>query len=144
MRRCLPADVRALGQTPPFRGCGVRQLSAARRHGTIVHVEAGRVLCRQGQPPGQLAVIVAGRVIAVAPSGAHRILGRGECFGALAAPGRPAVEPEGVAAVTAATLFVVSRTEFAGLVEACPTFGARLANAARNLGNDRRSRLPAS
>ena len=62
------------------------------------------------------------------PSGAHRILGRGECFGALASPGQPRAEPEGVAAVTASVLFVVGRNEFAGLVEACPTFGARFSS----------------
>ena len=62
------------------------------------------------------------------PSGHHRILGRGECFGALAAPGQPRAEPEGVAAVTDSVLFVVSRNEFAGLVEACPIFGARFSS----------------
>ena len=33
------------------------------------NAEAGRVLCRQGQQPGQLVVIVSGRVITVAPIG---------------------------------------------------------------------------
>ena len=125
---CLPADVRTLGQTPLFRGCTDRQLFAAQQFGTIVNADAGRVVCRQGQQPGQLVVIVSGRVITVAPSGAHRILGRGECFGALASPGQPRAEPEGVAAVTASVLFVVGRNEFAGLVEACPTFGARFSS----------------
>jgi CRP-like cAMP-binding protein len=127
MRRSLPVDVRALGQTPLFRGSTERQLFETQRYGTIINAEAGRVLCREGQAPGQLVVVVSGRVIAVAPTGAHRILGRGECFGALAAHGQPLAEPEGVAAVTASVLFVVSRSEFAGLVEACPTFGARFA-----------------
>ena len=128
MRHSLPADVRALGRTPLFRGCTDRQLFNAQRYGTIIDADAGRVLCRRSQRPGQLVVIVSGRVITVAPSGADRILGRGECFGALATPGQPCAEPEGVAAVTASVLFVVSRNEFAGLVEACPSFGVRLSS----------------
>ena len=83
---CLPADLRALGRTPLFRGTSDRQLSAAQQFGTIVNAAAGRVLCRQGQQPGQFVVVVSGRVITVAPSGHHRILGRGECFGALGCP----------------------------------------------------------
>jgi CRP-like cAMP-binding protein len=126
VRHSLPADVRALGRTPLFRGCTDRQLCNAQRYGTIIDADAGRVLCRQGERPGQLVVIVSGRVISVAPSGAHRILGRGECFGALATPGQPFAEPEGVAAVTASVLFVVGRNNFAGLVEACPSVAARL------------------
>jgi CRP-like cAMP-binding protein len=128
MRHSLPADVRALGLTPLFRGCTDRQLFNAQRHGTIIDAAAGRVLCHQGQRPGQLVVIVSGRVITMAPSGAHRILGRGECFGALATPGQPCAEPEGAAAVTACVLFVVSRNEYEGLVEACPSFGARFSS----------------
>jgi CRP-like cAMP-binding protein len=126
MRPSLPADVRALGRTPLFRGCTNRQLFNAQRYGTIVDAAAGRVLCRQGQQPGQFVVIVSGRLITVASSGAHRMLSYGDWFGALASPGQPNVEPEGVAAVTASVLFVVSRQEFAGLEEACPDFGARL------------------
>jgi len=128
MRHRLPADVRTLGRTPLFRGCTDRQLFNAQRYGTIIEADAGRVLCRQGQRPGQLVVIVSGRVITVAPSGAHRILCRGECFGALATPGRPCAEPEAVAAVTACVLFAVGRNEIAGLVRVCPSFGAHLAS----------------
>jgi CRP-like cAMP-binding protein len=128
--RQLPGDVQALGRTPLFRGAKPRELRAAQRFGTFVDAAPGRVLCTPGQAPAQLAVVVTGRVLAVVPSGSYRILGRGECFGALAAAGRPAVEPEGVAAVTATVLFVVSKNELAGLVEACPTFGARFSSRA--------------
>src|SRR5262245_33369351 len=127
--RQLPSDIQALGRTPIFRGAKKRELRAAQQFGTFVDAEPGRVLCTPGQAPAQFVIIVSGRVVAVAASGAYRILGRGECFGALAAPGRPAVEPEGVAAVTATVLFVVSRSEFAGLVGACPTLGTRFSSA---------------
>jgi CRP-like cAMP-binding protein len=129
MRRIIARDIWSLGTTPLFRGCTVAQLDKVQRLGTVITTAPGKELCRAGSGSAQLVVIISGRVLTCAPDGRQRMLGRGECFGGLAHAERPAVEPESVVALTAATLFVVGRREFRGLLEACPAFAARLEQA---------------
>jgi CRP-like cAMP-binding protein len=129
MRRIIARDIWSLGATPLFRGCSVAQLDNVQRLGTVVTAAPARELCHAGVGASQLVVVIAGRVLTCTPDGRQRLLGRGECFGGLAHSGRPDVEPESVVALTPVTLFVVGRREFAGLLEACPAFAARLERA---------------
>lgn len=89
---------------------------------TVVDVAAGTVLCRQGEVPREVFVIVEGSVEVSRPSGPVAVLGVGEVFGELALLQEIPYRRADVVAETQSRLFVMSAREFAYLRDTVAPF----------------------
>ena len=110
---------------PMFRGCSRAELASLAGLLTAVHVPAGRVLTREGQP-GRDFVIIEEGIASVRRAGELvATLGPGDFFGEaslLAATPRNAT----VEAVTDMDIAVLSPQEFAALLERSPHVAHRI------------------
>jgi CRP-like cAMP-binding protein len=119
------AKIQRLAGIPLFSRSGPRELERIARLCTEVDVPAGRVLCREGETGHEFFVIEAGSVTVSTGGRDVATLGAGDFFGELAlldAGPRNAT----VTAATDSTVLVVSRQEFAGLLEEEPHVAVRM------------------
>jgi CRP-like cAMP-binding protein len=132
------AKIERLAAIPLFAGSRRRELERVAQLCTEVDVRAGRALCREGEPGHEFFVLEEGTVAVSVHGEQVATLGPGDFFGELAlldAGPRNAT----VTAQTDVRVLVVSRQEFAGLLEEdpivavrmLPAIGARLRQGAR-------------
>jgi CRP/FNR family transcriptional regulator, cyclic AMP receptor protein len=119
------AKIERLAGIPLFAGTGARELDRVARLCTEVRLPAGAVLCREGETGREFFVLESGTVSVQV--GGQRVagLGPGDFFGELAlldAGPRTAT----VVADTEVRVLVVSRQEFAGLLEQEPHLAVRM------------------
>ncbi len=122
----FPPDVTAMSATPPFGDLTRREVDAVQRYGTVADVRAGRPVPGQRRHPEQFVIVIRGQIAAVTDYGRRRYLWAGDCFG-MPAEDETGLGLETFEALTAATLFVMTRREFASLRAECPRLGTRLA-----------------
>ena len=129
-----------LAKIPLFKECSKKELQAISRLVTPVHVAAGKVLTKEGEP-GREFMIIAGGSATVRRNGRKiATLGPGDFFGELALlAGVPRT-----ATVTADTDMVVealNRAEFATLLDESPSMARKVlaAVAKRSYDNDPRA-----
>jgi CRP/FNR family transcriptional regulator, cyclic AMP receptor protein len=104
----------------PFRDCTRSQLRAIDSLATGVRVEAGRVLCREGERGGEFFVIVSGAVAVSLGNRVLRQLDRGEGFGEVALVDHgPRIAT--ATALAPSELLVFNRREFATLLDRVPS-----------------------
>ncbi|MDZ4782197.1 MAG: cyclic nucleotide-binding and patatin-like phospholipase domain-containing protein [Planctomycetia bacterium] len=128
-----PAHWAALSQS---RLCGglpdsdLRQIGAALR---VIHVPAGELICRQGEPGNEMYVVVRGRIKISVERGSHEFqlldyLGPGDHFGEMSLLiERP--RSATAAAVLESELLVLERDGFDNLLKQVPGFAANLSRA---------------
>ena len=125
MPRHLPTDLRLLTRSPLFSGCSQTELAEARRQGTIVDVPAGRMLCREGTTAREMFVILDGVVELRADGQPVGLQRDGDWWGDdVLVRGRR----HDVTVITASTvtLLVFAPSEYASLLDTCPTVARRL------------------
>ncbi len=79
-----PKVVRAIGQTPLFRGLDERTLSAVAQAASLIHATAGEVIVRQGDAPDAMGIVLNGsaRLAMKLPGIEHAVeVGRVEAMG---------------------------------------------------------------
>lgn len=133
------AKIQRLAGIGLFSRSSPRHLERIAQLCTEVEVPAGRVLCREGEAGHEFFVIESGSVSVSTGGQDVATLGPGDFFGELAlldAGPRTAT----VTAATDAQLLVVSRQEFAGLLEEEPLVAVRMLPA---IGARLRQRTPA-
>lgn len=119
------AKIERLAGIPLFSRSGPRELERIARLCTEVTVPAGRVLTREGEAGHEFFVVEAGTVSVSTGGQEVATLGPGSFFGELAlldAGPRTAT----VTAADEVTVLVVSRQEFAGLLEEEPMVAVRM------------------
>lgn len=119
------AKIQRLAGIPLFAGTGRRELERVARLCTEVDVPAGRTLCRQGETGREFFVIESGTVSVSVDGESVASLGPGDFFGELALlDGGPRTAT--VTAEDDVRVLVVSRQEFAGLLEEDPIVAVRM------------------
>lgn len=119
------AKIQRLAGIPLFAGTGGRELERVARLCTEVDVPAGRTLCRQGETGREFFVIESGTVSVSVDGESVASLGPGDFFGELALlDGGPRTAT--VTAEDDVRVLVVSRQEFAGLLEEDPIVAVRM------------------
>ena len=111
--------VESLRRAPLFEGLSKDELQHLAKRTEDLEVEAGRVLCREGEPAQEFFVIIDGEVEVMRDGRSIRRLGRGEFFGEIAL----LEDLPRTATVTAATplrFFVLTRQSFWGMVDGMP------------------------
>ena len=129
-----------LGQLPPFRGCGGRQLRDVTRWVTAHRTLAGTVLMDEGRVGREVVVIASGRALVRKAGQPIAELGAGDICGEMAVLDH-GVRTASVVAETDLDLFVMSAQEFRTVLAVCPsverhvtqTLSARLRRADREL-----------
>ena len=121
----FPAHLVELAALDLFRGCSARELRVIDQLATVLDVPAGRVLCQKGEPGRECFVVLAGVAVVHEDSG-YSTVGPGSTVGELAL-----LSPEGrrTASVTAATdmtVLVLSRSEFARMLERVPSVSHKI------------------
>jgi CRP-like cAMP-binding protein len=117
---------RVLGDLALFAECSEEQLHRMASVTTIIDVSPGRALCRQGARGREFFVVVQGEATVTIDGTDVGTMGAGCGFGEIAL-----LTPEGrrtatVTAATVMTLVVLSRVEFAALIDAAPTVARRI------------------
>ena len=109
----------ALGRAPLFEGLSRRDLEALAKMTEDLDVEAGKVLCREGETAREFFVIVEGEVEVTKDGESIRTLGPGDFFGEVAL----VEHVSRTATVTARTplrFFVLTSQAFLGLLDRQP------------------------
>lgn len=103
-----------------FASCNRRELTAVRSLGTVVDVEAGRVLLREGDAATEFYVVLTGEASVTGHGMTPRSAGPGQFFGELELlDWGPRAST--ATAVTAMRLLVFTRVEFRALLSAVPS-----------------------
>jgi len=105
-----PVFIDDLAQTALFAGCTRRELRAVASCCTAVHVPAGRVLTRQGEPGYECFVVVAGQAVVERNGGIVAHVAEGSILGEIALL-RGTTRTATVTALTDMQLLVFSRSE---------------------------------
>ena len=109
----------ALGRTARYGRCSRRERQAFSQASTLLDVPAGAVLDRAGTVGRQFAIVLTGAAVATAGRQESALLA-GDHFGDVALLDAGST-PATVVAATPMTLAVVSPTEFAVVLDRCPT-----------------------
>ena len=110
-----------------FDGCNRRERTLIARLGTTVTVPAGRRLSTQGAVGRQFAVVLEGQLSVHRDGHPIATLHTGDCVGEIALLAGPTASATAtVEAADAATVWVLSASEFKELVEGVPTMANRL------------------
>ncbi len=141
LRHMLPSDRRFLkgedqwlaawavrfgaDRIPLFRGFSQRELAAIARVSDDRSVEAGQVLCHQGDVGNEFFLILEGEAIVQRNREKINALGPGDFFGELALLTRNPRNATVIAA-TDMTLLVLSRSEFVKLIDSLPELTHKL------------------
>jgi CRP-like cAMP-binding protein len=117
-----------------FAGCRARQRREVAAVCTPLDVNAGRVLCRQGDDAGECFIVVAGRADVFIDQSLVATVGPGDLVGELALLATRGRRSATVVAATDMSLLALSRREFASLGVAAPSAMQHvLGNATRRL-----------
>jgi CRP/FNR family transcriptional regulator, cyclic AMP receptor protein len=118
--------VRQIASLALFAGCSPRELRRIDSLTTAVHVDAGRVLCRQGERGSQCFIVVSGCAIAAIDGEYIATIARGEPLGEMAflAPDRRRTATAWAA--TDMTLLVLTPAEFRTLLSSVPSVARAL------------------
>ncbi len=116
-----------LYDTPLFHQLSRRERAITRHLGTEVHLLDGHEVARQGEPGRQFGVVLAGTLRVVRDGVEVARLHEGDCFGEISLlAGRLRPQTATVEAVGNAVVVAFSRAEFAQLLDAVPSFAARV------------------
>jgi len=116
-----------------FANCTGRDLRRIDSMTTRVKIEAGHVLCRQGEVGRECFVILTGEAD-VSVGGHHRTVGRGALLGEIALLTPNGRRTATVTALSELSVLVLSRTEFAQVMAGIPVVAhAILREATRRL-----------
>jgi CRP/FNR family transcriptional regulator, cyclic AMP receptor protein len=120
--RLFPQDVKvgALGRVPLFAGLSKKELAQLARMSDDVEVDAGHVLCREGESGREFFVIVDGDVEVTRKGKAVKRGGGDDFFGEIALL-EDIPRTATVKAKTPLRLFVLTRRDFRHLVETSPS-----------------------
>jgi CRP-like cAMP-binding protein len=121
--RSLTSDQRvaaSLTELPVFSGCSPADLRRVSRLTTFVDVEAGRVICRQGDIGRECCIVVTGRATVAIDGHVVAEIGPGYAIGELALLARGGRRSATVTAQTPMTLLAMTRAEFASLLATTP------------------------
>ena len=103
-----------------FASCNRRELAAVRALGTVIDVEPGRVLLREGETAAEFYIVLMGEASVTGGAVPTRIVGPGQFFGELELlDWGPRAST--AAAVTPMRLLVFTRVEFRALLSAVPS-----------------------
>jgi len=120
-----------IGQLELFAGLTPGELAEARRLLTLVTVDAGTVLMREGGLGLEFLVIAGGDAdVAIGGQTVAR-LGRGDFAGEMSLLGR-VPRSATVIAATPLTVYVANAAEFRALLEVAPTIAERIVGTARS------------
>ena len=119
------AKLERLAALPLFSGSGRRDLERIARRCTEVSVPAGRVLCREGEAGLEFFVLESGSVTVTRGGTPVTTLGPGDFFGELALLDG-GTRNATVTAETDVDVIVLSRQEFAELLDEEPAVAARM------------------
>lgn len=114
-----------LAQVPLFSACSKKDLQQVARRAEDVHVDAGKVLVREGAAGAEFFVIVDGQADVTMRGAKVATLGPGQFFGDLALLDR-APRNATVTAKTPMELVVLGQREFAALIDEVPGFAHKL------------------
>lgn len=118
-----------LGDLELFTGCTPAQLAEARRLLTLLTVDAGTVLIREGGLGMEFMLIASGEAN-VTIAGQHvATLGRGDFAGEMSLLGG-ARRSATVTAATPMTVYVANPSEFRGLLDVAPTVAEQIVTTA--------------
>ena len=122
-----------LGRVPLFEGLSKKQLSRISSLMTLLNLEAGTVLARQGEIGRELVILLEGEVEVVRDGEVVALRGPGEYIGEIAlVDNRPRTAT--VTAKTDVVAEVLNRSEFAGLLANAPELSSQImATMARRL-----------
>ena len=111
--------IKQLSTLSIFTSCSRRELRTVDSLATWIRVDAGRVLCREGDVGREFFVIVDGSATVTARGRTLGRLARGEAFGELALVGR---QPRRATVIAAASteVLVFNRAEFNSLLDRVP------------------------
>jgi CRP-like cAMP-binding protein len=121
-RHQLADRVRAL---PMFTRCTKRELEQISRLATEIRVDAGRELTVEGQPGSEFMIVLAGMAEVRKDEQRVALLGPGEYFGEIALLDK-GPRTATVVSTTPMVLAVVTRAEFAQLIDEVPAFTNRI------------------
>ena len=136
-----------LAELPLFAGCTPAEVANARRLLTLLSVDAGSVLMREGGFGTEVMIVADGQAtVSRHTGGADSVVatvGRGDVVGEMSVLDG-ARRSATVTAVTPMSVYVASAAEFAGLLEALPVVADRIARtAAERRDTNRRAALAA-
>jgi len=136
-----------LAELPLFAGCTPAEVANARRLLTLLSVDAGSVLMREGGFGTEVMIIADGQAtVSKHVDGAESVVatvGRGDVIGEMSVldGGRRSAT---VRALTPMSVYVASAAEFAGLLRELPVVAERIARtAAERRDTNRRAALAA-
>lgn len=115
-----------LATVPLFTECEQRDLRRIDSAGTFVDVEAGRVLCREGQVGDECFVVLSGYAEVTIDDRPVCTVDRGALIGEIALLSSSGRRVATVIAQTPMSLFVVGRREFGDFVRTTPGLAGRL------------------
>jgi CRP-like cAMP-binding protein len=111
--------VDSLKKAPLFEDLSKDELEQLAKISEDMEVDAGKVLCREGEPAGEFFVIIEGEAEATKGDAPLRTMGKGDFFGEIAL----IEDIPRTATVTAKTplrFFVLTRQSFWGMVDRMP------------------------
>jgi CRP/FNR family transcriptional regulator, cyclic AMP receptor protein len=120
--RPFPQNVKvsALARAPLFSGLSKKELTQLARMSEDMEIEAGHVLCREGQPGREFFVIVDGEVEVTRKGKPVKRSGGDDFFGEIALL-EDIPRTATVKAKTPLRLFVLTSRDFRGLVNSSPS-----------------------
>ncbi len=118
-----------LGELELFTGCTPAQLAEARRLLTLLTVDAGTVLIREGGLGMEFMLIASGEANVTIDGHHVATLGRGDFAGEMSLLGG-ARRSATVTAETPMTVYVANPSEFRGLLDVAPTVAERVVTTA--------------
>ena len=120
--RPFPQNVKvsALARTPLFSGLSKKELTELARMSDDLEIEAGHVLCREGQIGREIFVIVEGEVVVTRKGRPVKRSGGDEFFGEIALL-EDIPRTATVKAKTPLRLFVLTSRDFRRLVDSSPS-----------------------
>lgn len=118
--------VAPLATLPMFADCRERDLRLIDRAGTRVNLDAGRVLCREGELGKECFVVLSGHAHVTIDGCRVRTVGRGALIGEIALLSPSKRRAATVTAQTPMSLLVIGRREFRDLVRTTPGIPERL------------------
>jgi CRP-like cAMP-binding protein len=110
-----------------FEGCGGRQLRVIDSSSTVIDVQQGRTLCREGEIGSEFFVIIDGAVTVRRDARVLATLSNGDWFGEIALSSGSRRRVATVETSVPSRLLVFNGREFRRLVDACPLVEHRVA-----------------
>jgi CRP/FNR family cyclic AMP-dependent transcriptional regulator len=130
--------VEALKRSPLFEGLSKKDLAELAKHSEDVDVPAGKVLCKEGETGSEFFVILEGEAEVTQKGKRVRTLGPDAFFGEIALV-EPVPRTATVTAKTPLRFFVLTRSEFHGLLDQFPGIERKVLRAlARRVLTDER------